>query len=210
LADEPADEAHYPEWVFSGEAENHHYLVPAVLRALPPGPVRVLDLGCGNGAITGRIHEAGKDVTGLDFTLSGIERARASHPGVPFVLHDLNHPLPEALRGAFDVVVSVEVIEHLFLPRTLFARCKEALGESGRVVISTPMHGFWKNLAIVLAGRSDHHWTPLADYGHIKFFSKRTLRQMATECGFVPRSVVGAGRVPLLSATMVMTADLVP
>jgi len=126
------DEAsRYPEWVFSGEAKNHHYLVPAVLRALPPGRVRVLDLGCGNGALTAKIHEAGKDVTGLDFSPSGIERARRTNPGVDFLVHDLNEPLPDSLRGRFDVVVSAEVIEHLFLPRTLFTRCREALGQGG-------------------------------------------------------------------------------
>jgi len=196
--------------VFSGAALNHHYLVPAVLRALPEGKVSVLDLGCGNGALTGKIHEAGKQVTGVDFTPSGIERARQSHPGVQFFVHDLNDPLPDNLRGRFDVVVSAEVIEHMFLPRTLFARCREALGTSGTIVITTPFHGFWKNLAIVVAGKSDDHWDPRADYGHIKFFSKKTLSEMARECGFEPIRVAGAGRVPLLAATMVMSADLVP
>jgi len=195
--------------VFSGAALNHHYLVPAVLRALPEGNVRVLDLGCGNGALTGKIHEAGKTVTGIDFTPSGIERARRSHPDVIFHVHDLNDPLPDSLRGCFDVVVSAEVIEHMFLPRTVFTRCREALGERGQVVITTPFHGFWKNLAIVLTGKSDDHWDPLADYGHIKFFSKKTLGQLARECGFEPVRVFGAGRVPLLAATMVMTATLI-
>ena len=62
----------------------------------------------------------------------------------------------------------------------------------------------------MVTGRSDSHWGPLADYGHIKFFSKKTLSQIARECGFEPVRVLGAGRIPLLAATMVMTADLVP
>jgi 2-polyprenyl-3-methyl-5-hydroxy-6-metoxy-1,4-benzoquinol methylase len=202
------DEIHYPEWVFSGEAENHHYLVPAVLRALPRGKVRVLDLGCGNGALTARIHQAGKEVTGIDFTPSGIERARQTNPGVEFLVHDLNEPLPDSLQNRFDVVVSAEVIEHLFLPGTLFTRCREALGDRGQAIITTPFHGFWKNLAIVITGKSDNHWNPMADYGHIKFFSRRTLKELARQNGFEPVSVTGAGRVPLLSATMVMTATL--
>jgi 2-polyprenyl-6-hydroxyphenyl methylase/3-demethylubiquinone-9 3-methyltransferase len=212
LASNPLDteQAHYPEWEFSGAAENHHYLVPAVLRALPAGDVRVLDLGCGNGALTARIRQAGKRVSGIDFTPSGIERARRENPGVTFHVHDLNEPLPDSMRGQFDAVVSAEVIEHLFLPRTLFARCREALGDHGHAIITTPFHGYWKNLAIVLSGQSDRHWAPLTDYGHIKFFSKKTLQQIARECGFEPLRVVGAGRIPLLAATMVMTAQLIP
>jgi 2-polyprenyl-3-methyl-5-hydroxy-6-metoxy-1,4-benzoquinol methylase len=208
-SDPGTGEVHYPEWEFSGEAENHHYLVPAVLRALPKGPARVLDLGCGNGALTAKIKAAGKEVMGVDFTPSGIDRARQSNPGVTFHVHDLNEPLPESLRGEFDVVVAAEVIEHLFLPRTLFARCREALGDRGQAVITTPFHGYWKNLAIVLAGKSDHHWNAKSDYGHIKFFSKRSLTEMARECGFEPDRVVGAGRIPVLPATMVMSAHLV-
>jgi 2-polyprenyl-3-methyl-5-hydroxy-6-metoxy-1,4-benzoquinol methylase len=197
----------YPEWTFSGEADNHHYLVPAVLAALPEGPgTRVLDLGCGNGALTGRIRETGAEVVGVDFTESGLDRARAAVPGVEFRRHDLTEPLPPDLCGAFDAVVAAEVIEHLFLPSVVFDRCAEALAPGGRAVISTPFHGYWKNLAIVLAGRSDRHWSPLADYGHIKFFSPRTLTELARTCGFEPVALRRAGRVPPFSATMVMTA----
>lgn len=177
------------------------------MRALPTGSFRVLDLGCGNGALAGRMAALGHTVTGLDFTPSGIERARVDHPEATFFVHDLNDPLPETLRGRFDVVVATEVIEHLFLPRNVFFRCAEALAGRGPIVVTTPYHGFWKNLAVVLAQKSDAHWNPLADYGHIKFFSKKTLAQMAEECGFRPLTITGAGRLPFLSATMVMTAE---
>jgi 2-polyprenyl-6-hydroxyphenyl methylase/3-demethylubiquinone-9 3-methyltransferase len=145
-------------------------------------------------------------VTGIDFTESGIELARRNHPSVRFEVHDLNDPLPETLRHAFDVVVCAEVIEHLFLPRMVFVRAKEALGEAGSLIVTTPFHGYFKRLALALGGRSDQHFDPLADYGHIKFFSKKTLAQMARQCGFEPVRLAGAGRIPPFAATMVMTA----
>ena len=141
----------YPEWTFSGEAENHHYLVPAVLRSLPPEKgLRLLDIGCGNGALSARLAQAGMKVTGIDFTLSGIDRARGSFPDLEFAAHDITEPLPPELRGRFDVVVSAEVIEHLFLPRGLFACAHEALAPGGTLIVTTPYHGYWKNLAIAL------------------------------------------------------------
>jgi 2-polyprenyl-3-methyl-5-hydroxy-6-metoxy-1,4-benzoquinol methylase len=200
-------DAGYPEWTFSGEAENHHYLVPAVLRSLPhQRGLRLLDIGCGNGALSARMAEAGMKVTGIDFTESGIERAQASYPGLEFKTHDITEPLPSELRGAFDVVTSAEVIEHLFLPRVLFARASEALAPGGTLIVTTPYHGYWKNLALALSGRFDGHWVARSDYGHIKFFSKRTLGALARECGFEPVRWIRAGRIPPLAATMVMTA----
>jgi 2-polyprenyl-3-methyl-5-hydroxy-6-metoxy-1,4-benzoquinol methylase len=207
---DPGTDAGYPEWVFSGEAANHHYLVPGVLRALAPqSGRRVLDVGCGNGSLTASIARAGMQVTGIDFTPSGIERARASFPGVEFLAHDIGDPLPESLRGRFDVVVSAEVIEHLFSPRTLFDRAREALGDEGQVIVTTPYHGYLKNLAIAATGKFDAHWSALCDYGHIKFFSEQTLGRLASECGFQPIVQARAGRIRPLAATMIMTAELV-
>ena len=129
----------YWEWSFSGEAENHHYLVPGVLKALPRDRgERVLDIGCGNGALSAKIARSGFSVTGIDVTPSGIDRAKQSYPDVTFLPHDITLPLPEGLRNQFDIVVSCEVIEHLFLPRDLFARAREALGAWVRTQFGQP------------------------------------------------------------------------
>lgn len=196
----------YWEWTFSGEAPNHHYLIPGLLKAVGAlGPRTVLDIGCGNGTITGKLAQAGYEVTGIDVTPSGIERARASFPGLDFRVHSIDDPLPDELRSRFDVVVSAEVIEHLFLPRELLARAREALGDTGSVVISTPYHGYWKNLALAVTGGFDRHWQPLSDYGHIKHFSGATMSTLLRECGFEPTAFSRVGRIPPLAASMIMT-----
>jgi 2-polyprenyl-3-methyl-5-hydroxy-6-metoxy-1,4-benzoquinol methylase len=201
----------YWEWTFSGEAPNYRYLVPGVLKQLSKlAPKRVLDVGCGNGTLTARVSQAGYDTTGIDFTASGIERARSSYPGIEFQAHDINDPLPEDLRAAFDVVLSAEVIEHLFLPREVFARAREALGGSGHIVITTPYHGYWKNLVLALLGKFDEHWKSRDDFGHIKFFSPETLAELMRECGFEPIGFTRIGRIPPLAASMVMIGRLRP
>lgn len=201
----------YFEWSFSGATPNHRYLIPALISLLPrDGGRRLVDLGSGNGVVTARLRDAGMDVTGVEGTPSGIELARRSWPDIPFVHHDITTPLPASLHGCFDVVVSVEVIEHLHLPRELFARAAEALGDRGTLIVSTPFHGYWKNLALALTGRLDAHHQALSDYGHIKFFSERTLGTMAAECGFRPVQFRRAGRVRPMAATMVMVAELGP
>ena len=106
----------------------HVYLAPAVLKFLRQrGARRVLDLGCGNGTFTARIVEAGYEVVGVDASASGIKIATRLVPAATFLEGSLEHPLPQTLRGQFDAVTAVEVIEHLPKPGVLCARAREAL-----------------------------------------------------------------------------------
>lgn len=187
---------------------SHAILVPAILGALGPSAGRsLLDVGCGNGALTERMADAGFKATGLESSASGVAVASDAYPAIDFVQHDVDDPLPDELRGRFDVVVSAEVIEHLLLPRHLFARAAEAVKPGGRLVLTTPYHGYWKNLALALTNSFDHHWRPSWDYGHVKFFSQATLGAMATEMGWRPVAWHRVGRIPQLAKTMVLVAE---
>jgi 2-polyprenyl-6-hydroxyphenyl methylase/3-demethylubiquinone-9 3-methyltransferase len=71
--------------------------------------------------------------------------------------------------------------------------------------VTTPYHGYLKNLALAVTGSFDQHWAPLRDYGHVKFFSRRTLTQLFEEFGYTDISFRTAGRVPPLAKSMVVT-----
>jgi 2-polyprenyl-6-hydroxyphenyl methylase/3-demethylubiquinone-9 3-methyltransferase len=146
----------------------------------------------------------------VDSSASGFEIAQREFPDLAWVQHDIADPLPQELRHRFDVVLAGEVIEHLFLPRQLFSRAEEALAPGGRLVLSTPFHGYWKNLALAVTNRYDVHWRPGWDYGHIKFFSQKTLGAMAAEVGWRPVGWKLVGRVPQLAKTMILVAERDP
>ncbi len=108
--------------------------------------------------------------------------------------------------GVFPVVLSREVVEHVFLPR-LFAKTVFDLLQSGGVaIISTPFHGYWKNLALALSGKLDAHFTALWDYGHIKFWSFKTLAFLLREAGFREITFKRVGRLPPLAKSMIVLA----
>lgn len=208
---ESLSRTHYWEWTSASEQPHHRYLVPAILRSLGPANGRsLLDIGCGNGALTAKMAASGFRSTGMDFELTGIDQARAANAGIDFVVQDVGEPLPEELRDRFDVVVTAEVIEHLFLPRQLFARAREALTPDGVLVVTTPYHGYMKNLMIAALNQFDDHVGALGDYCHIKFFSRKTLGEMARQCGFQAVRWETAGRIPPIAASMVLTARLAP
>lgn len=196
-------------WNESGLSEVHVLLLDRVADALSHhGASSVLDIGCGNGAASAELARRGFDVTGLDASTSGIALARAQPSSARFDQYDLSDPLPSHLIGDFDAVLAIEVIEHLFKPRLLLERAALALRPGGMLLLTTPYHGYWKNLAIAAMGKFDSHVHPLRDYGHIKFFSEKTMGQLVRETGFRIREIHRVGRIPILAKSMVVSAVL--
>src|SRR5262249_18747619 len=101
----------------------------------------------------------------------------------------------------------IEVIEHVYAPRLLAATLFRALKPGGKLILSTPYHGYLKNLAVIASGRFDQHFNPLWDHGHIKFFSMETLDQILREGGFRGIKIRGIGRAPYLWKTMLATVQ---
>lgn len=194
---------------------SHAYLWPAlralVTQHLPASPAaggapRAIDIGCGNGWVCGRLATLGLAVSGYDASTEGIGQARRVLPAGRFEVLAVGAE-PRAVFGdGWDLVVSTEVIEHLYAPRRLLLDARALLRPGGLLVLSTPYHGYLKNLTLALGGRMDRHFTALWDGGHIKFFSRRTLTALLLEAGFEPLGFRGAGRAPWLWRSMVLAA----
>ena len=108
-----------------------------LMAVVPEAARRVLDLGCGDGEVIGRIVAANPGVEGIacDFSEEMLGRARerfADTPSVSVVTHDLDDPLP-ADWGEFDLVVSAFAIHHVVdeRKRALYREVFDALRPGG-------------------------------------------------------------------------------
>jgi len=185
------------------------YLAPKIIELLRGLPVdRVLDLGCGNGSLCAAMQASGWQAVGVEPDQDGLVIARASHTSVAFHAFGVHSDPAEllALEPPFDAVVSTEVVEHLFAPRQLPAYAAAVLKPGGLLIISTPYHGYLKNLALSIFGKWDDHHTALWDGGHIKFWSRSTLTQLLEAGGFDVIDFRGVGRLPWLWKSMVLIA----
>ncbi|MGD9613154.1 MAG: class I SAM-dependent methyltransferase [Kiritimatiellia bacterium] len=180
-------------------------LVLRICRRIGAG--KILDVGCGNGTLCRKLAAAGFAVVGLESSRTGVEAARRSVPAGTF--HEMSvYDDPRAMvEAGFDAVVSTEVIEHLFLPRTLLEWAGAKLKPGGFLVLSTPYHGYFKNLLLSLVDGWDRHFSPGWDGGHVKFWSRRTLTDLLESNGFQVLEFHGAGRVPWLWKSMVLVAQ---
>ena len=185
------------------------YLWPALQRELSArtfDPQRAIDFGCGNGATSGMLASQGFDVTGIDTSETGITVARGAFPACRFEVASAYEPLAESL-GTFPLVVNLEVIEHCSDPRAFVRTFYDLIEPGGVGFLSTPYHGYWKNLALAVTGKLDKHFTALWDGGHVKFFSIDTLGALLNEAGAKSHHFVRVGRIPSLAKSMVAVVE---
>lgn len=168
---------------------------------------RICDLGCGNGYLAGRLAALGYEVTGVDASESGIEIARESFSKPRFLRSVIDSFLSENTGlNDFDLVISSDVIEHLYRPPDLLEAATSLLKERGHILIGTPYHGYLKNLALSLSGKMDSHFCALDCGGHIKFFSVKTLTALVQMHGFTDPQFSFYGRAPFLWMNMICHA----
>lgn len=197
-------------WANAELTSSHDYLLPALKgilarETLPQNRKRVFELGCGNGSVANELVRMGWEVSGVDPSEQGIAQANARYPAIPLQIGSAYDDLASQY-GTFPVVVSMEVVEHVYAPRKYATTLFSLIEPGGTAIVSTPYHGYWKNLAMAITGKMDNHFTVLWDHGHIKFWSERTLSALLEEAGFRDIQFRRVGRIPALAKSMIAIA----
>ena len=113
------------------------------------------------------------------------------HPALTFTLVAIDGALPFE-DGAFDVVWSSEVIEHVADTARWLSEVRRVLVPRGRLLLTTPSHG---RLRLAIDG-IERYSEPLGD--HLHLYSARSLRELLTEFDFEVEELRCACGPPLL------------
>jgi 2-polyprenyl-6-hydroxyphenyl methylase/3-demethylubiquinone-9 3-methyltransferase len=185
------------------------YLWPELQRLIAGRPwkdKRAFDLGCGNGATANMLSALGFETTAVDTSETGIALAHEAFPHINAFVGSAYDDLASRY-GTFPLVVSLEVVEHCIDPRAFAKTFFALIAPGGLGVLSTPHHGYWKNLALAVSGKMDAHFTALWDGGHVKFWSIKTLRVLLEEAGAINVQFVRVGRLPPLAKSMIAIVE---
>lgn len=147
---------------------------------IAPGS-RVLDLGCGPGAL-GQYLQQQKACTIDGVTFSAEEASLAAPYYRDVAVADLEHiNLAEAFAlRQYDYIVCADVLEHLRQPEKLLSACRELLTETGEILISIPNAGYCGLVMELMHGELRYRQEGLLDSTHLRFFTRQSLLRLLT------------------------------
>lgn len=156
--------------------------------AAPFAGLRVLDIGCGGGLLSEPMARLGATVVGVDAAARNIPVAQA-HARQSGLTIDYRHTTAEALTeegAAFDVVLNMEVVEHVADPPAYLRACHDLLVPGGLMVCST-LNRTAKSFAMAIVGAEYvMRWLPRGTHDWNKFITPDELYAMLRAAGLEP------------------------
>lgn len=155
--------------------------------------LKVLDIGCGSGNIGGYLADEGNFVWGLDINEDALKLSRDK--GIKASLWDINKVWPYA-NNFFDVVIAVDLLEHLYDWDFIFQEAYRVLKTGGSFLILTPNHFDIQNRMNILIGKGIVHWSRKKDtssslsYSHVRFPLLDDILDLAKDHGLYPNTIV--------------------
>ncbi|HGG06213.1 MAG TPA: bifunctional 2-polyprenyl-6-hydroxyphenol methylase/3-demethylubiquinol 3-O-methyltransferase UbiG [Aliiroseovarius sp.] len=152
---------------------------------LPFKGLRILDIGCGGGLLSEPMARLGADVVGADAAEGNLPVARihAEQMGLKI---DYRHMTAEAMVAdgeQFDVVLNMEVVEHVAEPLAFLTTCQQLLKPGGTMLTST-INRNPKSFAVAIVG-AEHimRWLPKGTHEWSKFITPDELADLLAQAG---------------------------
>ena len=148
----------------------------------PLGGRRALDVGCGAGLLSEPLARLGAMVTGLDAAPENIAAARLHAEGQGLAIDYRAGGIESLGDERFDLVVSMEVVEHVTDPQLFISGLAGALVEDGLLILSTPNRTPLSKLALITIGEG-FGMVPKGTHDHAKFLTPEELGALVTAAG---------------------------
>ena len=157
---------------------------PEIVPFIPKGAKRILDIGCGEGGFGAELKKQfNVEVWGIEFipAAAGIAQRKLDR----VLVGDVMEKLKELPDKYFDCVIFNDVLEHLVDPYQVLVSMKSKFGPHGTVVASIPNIRYFRALFdLAIRGRWHYEESGTLDKTHLRFFTKKSVREMFESLGY--------------------------
>jgi 2-polyprenyl-6-hydroxyphenyl methylase/3-demethylubiquinone-9 3-methyltransferase len=150
--------------------------------------LRILDIGCGGGLLAEPMARLGADVVGADAAERNIPVARV-HAEQSGLTIDYRHTTAEAMAEAgehFDVVLNMEVVEHVADPQGYLTACQQLLKPGGLMICSTLNRNPKSYVMAIIGAEHVMRWLPKGTHEWQKFITPDELYNLIRGAGLTP------------------------
>lgn len=158
----------------------------------------ILDLGCGGGLTCEPLAKLKAKVTGVDFIKENIEvaknHAKLSNLEINYMIQDLDKI---NIKTKYDVILILEVIEHLDDWEKLILNIKKNLKPKGKIIISTINKNYLSKIFAIYVAENILKWIPKNTHDYQKLVNPKNLKEFLMKNGFAIENVTGMNFNPL-------------
>ena len=179
-------------------------------KPLPFAGLRILDIGCGGGLLSEPMARLGADVVGADAAARNIPVAQV-HAEQSGLKIDYRHTTAEDLANAgeqFDVVLNMEVVEHVSDPLAYLTACHALLKPNGLMVCSTLNRNAKSFVMAIIGAEWLMRWLPKGTHDWAKFITPDELYDLLRRAGMTPADKKGMVFNPLAWSWSLSTRDM--
>jgi len=154
---------------------------PEVLALVPATARRVLDVGCGAGALGAALKARQEcEVCGVDIDPDAVTQAMRTLNRAE--CRDIE--TDTAWGEGFDCIICADVMEHLRDPEAVLRQLRDCLTQDGTLVVSVPNARHWSVLEGLVNGDFSYTDAGLLDRDHLRMFTRRELQKLLWRAGF--------------------------
>ena len=167
-------------------------------KLLPLRNLKILDIGCGGGLISEPMCRLGANVTGIDASSKNIKVAK-SHASKNNLSIDYLNIVPEKLdkKKEFDIILNLEVVEHVEDLDLYLKSCYELLKPGGIMFTATLNRTFTSYVKAIVGAEYILRWLPIGTHDWNKFLKPEELEKKITDLNFSIVDISGLSFNPL-------------
>ena len=154
--------------------------------------LNILDIGCGGGLLCEPLHRLGANITGIDFSKNNIEVAKLHAKKMGLKINYVKcSPENLNLKNKFDVILNMEVVEHVNDLDQFMQSCSRLIVNKGIMFVATINKNLKSYMYAIIGAEYILRWLPIGTHDWDKFLKPEELELIAQKKDFITDETVG-------------------